>query len=53
MTVQLSINVPSLKTQQEGMDFCKKAISNLVESPLNDEYVIHRVTFSVPKDKVK
>jgi len=53
MVVQININVPSLKTEKEGLAYCDKVAQFLINSEMNDDAHIHRIIYSVQTGRKK
>lgn len=48
MKITLVLNVPKLKTQQQGTDFATSLAEHIVDT-FNDDYSIESVMTAVPK----
>lgn len=51
MIVLLKIDVPRVRTTQDGNMYCQQLAEAIVELPLNDDCGIARIQYSVPKEK--
>lgn len=51
MRVSFIVNVPKLKTTQEGQTYCSQLAEQIVDSSVNDDLSIESIQYSVPKQK--
>ena len=51
MIVYFRVEIPRLRTTQEGQEFCRLLADAMVESSANDGQDIKVIQYSVPKER--